>query len=99
MAETLLGSAVYIQRAMFIQEITSLDEVFDVLDGWPEQKRDLAYDTLCRACRDAARGRFPIAAITENFRRFAKKAGVLIEIDHVHPVGQPMGHRNLGNAS
>lgn len=34
-------------------------------------------------CREAACGRFPIAAVCENFRRFVKKAGMLAEIEEV----------------
>ncbi|MEX2696289.1 DUF982 domain-containing protein [Rhizobium mongolense] len=98
MAGTLFDRAVYVQRKYFIDEITSLDEVFTFLEAWPEAKRDLAYDTLLKACREAANGRFPIGAARENVRRFLKKAGMLAEIDDVPNLGQRMADRNIGDA-
>jgi hypothetical protein len=49
---------VYAQRRYFVQEITGLDDVFDFLDEWPREKRNLAYETLVRYCREAANGHF-----------------------------------------
>ncbi|APO74565.1 hypothetical protein AM571_CH01743 [Rhizobium etli 8C-3] len=73
------GSAVYVHRMYFIDEITSLDEVVDYLENWPEERRGLAYETLLKACHEAAAGRFPVGAVRENFRRFVKKADMLAE--------------------
>ncbi|WP_413813764.1 DUF982 domain-containing protein [Ensifer sp. LC163] len=91
------GHAVYVQRKQFIEKITSLDEVFDFLNQWPEQRRDLAHETLLKACRDAAIGRFPLGAARENFRRFIKKAGMLAEVDQFPGLGRPSADRNIGN--
>ncbi|WEX75104.1 DUF982 domain-containing protein [Sinorhizobium numidicum] len=80
MANVRFDRAVYIQRKHFIDEITDLDEVLDYLESWPKERRDLSYDTLLKACRDSAGGRFPLSAVRENFRRFVKKAGMLAEM-------------------
>ncbi|WP_208246387.1 DUF982 domain-containing protein (plasmid) [Rhizobium sp. T1470] len=97
MARILFERAVYVQRKYFIDEITSLDEAFDFLEAWPEAKRDLPYDTLLKACREAVNGRFPIAAVRENLRRFLKKAGMLAEFDDVPNADQLVADRNIGN--
>jgi hypothetical protein len=99
MAETSFGSAIYVQRSNFVQEVASLREVFDVLDEWPEEMRDLAYDTLQKACRNAANGRFPLGAVKENFRRFVKRAGMLVEIGGVPLVPPYVNDQGIGNAS
>lgn len=86
---------VFLHRNHFVDQITSLDEIFDVLDEWPADKRGLAYDTLLKACRDTASGRFPLSAARENFRRFLKMSGVLEggpKFDRV------FSEQNIGNA-
>ncbi|MBB4351095.1 DUF982 domain-containing protein [Aliirhizobium cellulosilyticum] len=76
---------VYAQRRYFVQEITGLDDVFDFLDEWPKEKRNLAYETLVRYCREAANGHWPIDAVRENFRVFLKQDGKLAELEDVPP--------------
>lgn len=76
-------SAIYVQRKHFIDEVTSLEEVLDFLETWPEERRGLSYDTLLKACREAAAGRFPVSAVGENFRRFVKRFGMLAEAQEV----------------
>ncbi|OWV70770.1 hypothetical protein ATY77_14395 [Rhizobium sp. R634] len=86
---------VFLHRNHLIDQITCLDEIFDVLDEWPEEKRGLAYDTLLKACRDTASGRFPLSAARENFRRFLKMSGVL---EGGPKFERAIGNRNIGNA-
>ncbi len=81
----LFDKPLYAQRRYFVQEITGLDDVFDFLDEWPHEKRNLAYDTLVRYCREAANGRWPIDAVRENFRVFLKQNGKLAELEDVPP--------------
>ncbi|ACS56137.1 MULTISPECIES: DUF982 domain-containing protein [Rhizobium] len=88
---------ILLHRQHIIDEVTCLDEIFDVLDGWPEDKRGLAYDTLLKACRDAANGRFPLSAARENFRRFLNMAGVLAKVEGGPKFDGPMNHQ-IGNA-
>jgi hypothetical protein len=74
---------VYAQRRYFVQEITGLDDVFDFLDEWPQEKRNLAYETLVRYCREAGSGHWPIDAVRENFRVFLKQNDKLAELEDV----------------
>ncbi|ANK85670.1 MULTISPECIES: DUF982 domain-containing protein [Rhizobium] len=85
---------VFLHRQHFVAEITCLDEIFELLDEWPQDKRGLAYDTLLKACRDTAKGAFPLSAARENFRRFLKMSGMLDS----GPKFEGMGDRNVGNA-
>ncbi|MBW6424400.1 DUF982 domain-containing protein [Rhizobium sp. XQZ8] len=80
-----------------MQELGSLEDVFDLLEGWPEQKRDAAYEVLVKACRLAAQGIFPLCAIRENVRRFLIRHKSLANIDEV-PLPQQFGaDRNIGS--
>jgi hypothetical protein len=88
---------ILLHRQHFIDEVTCLDEIFDVLDGWPEDKRGLAYDTLLKASRDTANGRFPLSAARENFRRFLKMSGVLAMVEGGPKFERLMNHQ-IGNA-
>jgi len=53
----------YARRRYFVQEINGLIDVFYFLDAWPQEKRDLVYQTLARYCHEAASGRLPIYAV------------------------------------
>jgi Protein of unknown function (DUF982) len=97
MASALFNSSIYIQGRHFIEEITGLDDVFDLLEDWPEERRGLAYDTLLRACREAACNRFPVSAVGENARRFFKAAGILVEVEDVPNFKSRSRDSNVGN--
>jgi hypothetical protein len=56
MALDVFDHPLYAQRKYFVQEIAGLDEVFDFLDEWPEEKRNLAYETMADLSRKAAIG-------------------------------------------
>ncbi len=86
------------RRQHFVAEITSLDEIFDFLEEWPQDKRGLAYDTLLKACRDTASGRFPLNAARENFRRFLKMSGVLAKAEGAAKFEPLMSDHPIGNA-
>ncbi|WP_156390349.1 DUF982 domain-containing protein, partial [Rhizobium sp. Root1203] len=86
MAPSFFDRAAYVRGRNFVEEIACLEDVFDFLDEWPEERRDLAYHTLFGACRKAANGSFPLEAVRENFERFTKKAGLLVEIEKVPSV-------------
>ena len=98
MAPSFFDRAAYVRGRHFIEEIACLEEVFDFLDEWPEEHRDLAYHTLYGACRRAANGSFPLEAVRENFERFTKKAGLLVEIEEVPSIFALDRNRNVGNA-
>ncbi|WP_323808299.1 hypothetical protein [Rhizobium gallicum] len=57
----------------------------------------MSYETLQRACREAACGRFPLSAARQNFQRFVKRAGMLIESDMPSFAGSS-NDRNIANA-
>lgn len=97
MAPSYFDRAVYVQNVHFIDELTCLEEVFDFLDQWPEDRRDLAYHTLYGACRKAANGSFPLDAIRENFERFVKKAGLLAQVEQVPNLLVLERDRTVGN--
>ncbi len=98
MAPSYFDRAVYVYNVHFIEEITCLEEVFDFLDDWPEERRDLAYDAIYRACRKAAAGSFPLGAVRDNFEIFVKKAGLLAEVEDVPNFSVRDRGRNVGGA-
>ena len=97
MASALFDSSIYIQGRHFVEEITGLDDVFYLLEDWPEERRGLAYDTLLRACREAACNRFPISTVRENTHRFVKSAGILVEVEDVPFFSFRSSDSNVGN--
>jgi circadian clock protein KaiC len=97
MANTLFDSPLFVKKSRYVQELGSLEDVFDLLDEWPEAKRGDPYEVLLKACRMAAQGIFPLPAIRENVRRFLMKNGVLANIDEVPLIAKRMNDRNLGS--
>lgn len=95
MTGSLFSRPLFVQRQHFVQEVGCLDDIFDLLEEWPADKRDVAYETMLRACRDAAVGRFPLGAVRDNFRRFLKKDGLLVEIESVPFVSRGPSDRNV----
>jgi hypothetical protein len=89
---------IYVQRKHFIEQIKNLYEAFEFLDEWPKYKRDISYETLQRACREAACGRFPLSATRQNLQRFVKRAGMLIEGEDMPSFVGSCNDRNIGNA-
>ncbi|NLS20081.1 DUF982 domain-containing protein [Rhizobium sp. P40RR-XXII] len=81
MALELFDRPLYARRKYIVQEITGLDDVFDFLDEWPKEKRDLTYEVMLKACRMAANRELPVSVIAENFRRFLKRHGKLADIE------------------
>ncbi|MDX3929454.1 MAG: DUF982 domain-containing protein [Shinella sp.] len=84
------------KKKHFIQEIGCLDDIFDFLEEWSEEKRGIAYETMLQACRDAAVGRFPLGAVRENFERFLKKNDMLVSIEEIPFLSQDANDRNIG---
>ncbi|MEQ1406053.1 DUF982 domain-containing protein [Neorhizobium sp. Rsf11] len=87
MAGNLFDRPLFVKRKHFIQEIGCLDDIFDFLEDWPEEKRDITYETTLGACRDAVAGRFPPDVVRDNFERFLQKNGMLAEIEDIHSSG------------
>jgi circadian clock protein KaiC len=96
MALDVFDHPLYAQRKYFVQEIAGLDDVFDFLDEWPEEKRNLAYETMVDVCRRAAKGEFSAEVVRENFRRFLKQQGQLASVGDAQPFLTRRSDRNLG---
>ncbi len=97
MANTLFDAPLFLKKRHYIQELASLEDVFDFLDEWPEDQRDTTYEVLEKACRMAAQGVFPLPAIRENVRRFLLKRHMLANIDEVPIAAKRLTDRNIGS--
>lgn len=86
MALDLFDSPFFAQRKYFVQEITGLDDAFDLLDEWPAEQRDLSYEAVLRVCQDAAVGKRSLPAAREDLRRFLKQKGKLADIGECHAI-------------
>jgi hypothetical protein len=95
MAINLFDRPLFIQRKHYMEEIASLDDAFDLLESWPLDQRGLAHETLLRACREAASGRFPLPALRSNLERFLRKARVLAAIEDVPNFANIAPDRNV----
>lgn len=77
---------VFMKRRFFVQEVACLEDVFDALEEWPKDERDVAHEAMIRACHQAAAGVFPIPAIRNNFERLLKRQGKLAQaVPDAHP--------------
>lgn len=71
------SSPIFVKRASYIvQEIASPDAI-EFLNEWPEDRRDLTYETALRACCDAYAGHIPVGAASNAFIGFAKRVAIL----------------------
>lgn len=96
MVLALFDKPLYAQRRYFVQEVAGLDDVFDFLDEWPQDKRNVAYQTLSRYCYEAAAGRWPISAVRINFERFLKQNGKLASVEDIPPYLRGNRGANIG---
>ena len=97
MANTVFDCPLFVNKQHYIQELASLEDVFDLLEEWPADKRGVTYEVLLKACRMAAQGIFPLNAVRENVRRFLIKAGVLANIEEIPLVTKGATSRSLGS--
>ncbi len=97
MVQHLFDSPLFLRRRHYIQELASLEDVFDFLDDWPEGERDATYEVLEKACRLAAQGIFPLSAIRENIRRFLIKRRMLANVEEIPLVAKRPSDRNVGS--
>ncbi len=98
MTRDMFDRPLFVKKKHFIQEIGCLDDIFDFLEEWPEEKRGVAHDTMLRACRDAAVGKFPLDAVRDNFERFLRKNDMLASIEDIPFLSQGANDRNIGGA-
>jgi hypothetical protein len=96
-ANTLFDKPLFVKKARYIQELASLEDVFDLLDEWPVEKQGDTYQLLLKACRLAAQGVFPVEAIRENIRRFLMKEGILANFEKVPFAPKRNNSQNIGS--
>jgi hypothetical protein len=88
----------FVKNARYVQELASLEDVFDFLEEWPAEKRGDTHQVLIRACRLAAQGIFPLPAIRENVRRFLIKERLLANVEEVPLLmAKTATDRNIGS--
>jgi hypothetical protein len=58
------------------REIASLMDAIDYLEDWPEERRDLMYETVVQAGYDVFEDRKPLETFEKAFAKFARKKGV-----------------------
>ena len=80
MATTLFDRSLFVQRKRYIEEVASLEDAFDLLEGWPADQRGVAHEVLMEACQQAHAGRFPLRAFRANLECFLKRANVLAKV-------------------
>jgi hypothetical protein len=85
MALDLFDRPIYAQRKHFIQEITGIDDVFDFLDGWPIDKRNIAHEAMLRLCQQAVSGACSSDVLRDKFRRFLKQNDTLADLEEMPP--------------
>ncbi|OWW00135.1 hypothetical protein ATY81_25420 [Rhizobium sp. R72] len=90
------SASLFAQRKYFIQEIAGLDDVFDFLDEWPANKRDVSYERIVKVMRDAACKRFPASLARESFRHFLADQGKLVRGEDVLNFFRKKSDRNIG---
>jgi circadian clock protein KaiC len=83
MTSTLFDRPLFVKRGHHIQEVASLEDLFDLLDEWPAERRGMTYEVLVKACRLAAQGIFPLNSLRENVRRYLIKERALANIDEL----------------
>ncbi len=79
--EKTFDSPVYVKdRGFIIEEIQSVNEAIEYMDDWPEDRRNVMFNTARRALHSCHDGRLPTDAARKAFDSWAKSAGVLEEV-------------------
>lgn len=82
----MFDSPIFVRSGSYlVQEIPSLDDAIDFLEGWPKHKRDLIHERALDACYAAFDGRKPLIAAYIAFTGFAKRADILEDSASVMP--------------
>ena len=79
-SDRLFDKPVYVKNGRYLTlEIASVHDALMFLHEWPENDRDLIYDTAWKACCDAHDGIKPVIAAQNAIKGFARKRGILDE--------------------
>jgi hypothetical protein len=81
MTSTLFDRPLFVKKDRYIEQLASLEDVLDLFEEWPMEKRGVTYDVISKACRMAAQGVFPLTSLRENIRRFLIKERILANIE------------------
>ncbi|MDI6028895.1 DUF982 domain-containing protein [Corticibacterium sp. UT-5YL-CI-8] len=71
--------------AHIVREIACLGAALDFLEEWPEDRRDMIFDVVLRACYDVNDGKKPISVAQKAIEGFAKRKGILVDPATVMP--------------
>lgn len=95
MNDQLFDHPVFVREGKaLIREIASVGDAIDFLEDWPDHRRDLAHETLLKACSAVMAGEKPVHAVERGIRRFAKRAGILEDAISVMPWQTPATPRS-----
>ncbi|MDI7861904.1 DUF982 domain-containing protein [Rhizobiaceae bacterium n13] len=87
MADMLFDSPVFVVRGGCVQEVAGLDDAFALLDDWPEDRQDMVFEVVYKACRDAYVGLLPLSVSEQTFRQFSKRVGILYRVEEIPSLG------------
>jgi hypothetical protein len=93
----LFDTPIFVDRKFFFEEICSVEDVADFLENWPEDRRDVAFESIELACSEAMGGGFPANALAEKFRKFINKAGLLARVEDVPNFSLAANDRSVGS--
>jgi hypothetical protein len=97
MALDRFASPLYARGSHVVQQISGLDDAFDLLEEWPPNDRNMAYRLILDIVHEAACGRRPISSARENLEHFLALAGKLATAEDA-PAYLPMSpDRSVGS--
>jgi len=97
MTSTLFDRPLFVKKDRYIEQLASLEDVLDLLEEWPMEKRGVTYDVISKACRMAAQGVFPLTSLRENIRRFLIKERILANIEEATLVPMRTNDRGINS--
>ncbi|QYM72917.1 DUF982 domain-containing protein [Pseudochrobactrum sp. Wa41.01b-1] len=78
MSERLFDKPVFVKNGRYLTlEIASVRDALMFLHEWPEDDRDLIYDTAWKACCDVHDEIKPVIVAQNAIKGFARKRGIL----------------------
>ena len=66
---------------LIVEEIACLEDALELLYDWPEELRDMIYQTTLEALHCVVERVHPLSAARQAFVEFAKSAGILENLD------------------
>jgi hypothetical protein len=66
-------------RTHLVRQLSCVEDALDFLEEWPEEKRDIIYETALRACTKAYDGLVPAKVARDAMLGFGTKKGILEE--------------------